>query len=178
MGGIIMNENLNLCEILKDCPTGTKFWSSMWGDVYFSGIKEEMICITVLMPGQETEEFSLLKNGKFYNLENAECIIFPSKDQRDWSKFKVSVEKSEVSAKKFNPEELKPFDKILIRDGDEFKWVPSFFDRILKEPSGKCSAIELVTRCRWEMCIPYNDETKHLLRTKDDCPDYYKWWEE
>ena len=46
-----MNENLNLCEILKDCPTGTKFWSSVWGDVYFSGIKEEMICITVLMPG-------------------------------------------------------------------------------------------------------------------------------
>lgn len=29
------NKELNLCEILKDCPTGTKFWSPVWGDVTF-----------------------------------------------------------------------------------------------------------------------------------------------
>ena len=29
-----------------------------------------------------------------------------------------------------------------------------------------------------QMCIPYNDETKHLIGTTNDCPDYYKWWEE
>lgn len=28
-----MNENLNLCEILKDCPTGTKLWSPVWGNM-------------------------------------------------------------------------------------------------------------------------------------------------
>lgn len=166
-----MNENLNLCEILKDCPTGTKFWSSVWGDVYFSGIKEEMICITVLMPGQETEEFTLLKNGKFYNLEDAECIIFPSKDQRDWSKFKIPI-------KKFNLKELQPFDKVLLRDKGNFKWLPSFFEKIIREPSGEISVIELINRNRWEMCIPYNDETKSLAGTTDDCPEYYKWWEE
>lgn len=27
-------------------------------------------------------------------------------------------------------------------------------------------------------CIPYNDETEHLVGTSDDCPDFYKWWEE
>lgn len=166
-----MNENLNLCEILKDCPTGTKFWSSVWGDVYFSGIKEEMICITVLMPGQETEEFTLLKNGKFYNLEDAECIIFPSKDQRDWSKFKIPI-------KKFDLKEFQPFDRVLLRDRGNFKWLPSFFEKIIQEPSGELSVVELISRNRWEMCIPYNDETKSLTGTTDDCPEYYKWWED
>ena len=30
----------------------------------------------------------------------------------------------------------------------------------------------------WKQCIPYNDETKNLVGTTDDCPEYYKWWEE
>lgn len=171
------NKELNLCEILKDCPTGTKFWSSVWGDVYFNGIKEGMVCITVLF-AQETEEFLILKNGKFYDIEDAECIIFPSKDQRDWSKFKVPIEESKVSVKRFNPKEFKPFDKVLIRDRGNFKWLPSFFEKIVQEPSGEISVVELIIRSRWEMCIPYNDETKSLTGTTDDCPEYYKWWEE
>lgn len=165
-----MNENLNLCEILKDCPTGTKFWSSVWGDVYFSGIKEGMICITVLMPGQETEEFFLLKNGKFYNIEDAECIIFPSKDQRDWSKFKVPV-------KRFSPKEFKPFDKVLLRSESLLTWIPSFFGSLSKQSDGRYWIVELGSRYSWGMGIPYNDETKQLAGTTDDCPDYYKWWE-
>ena len=27
-------------------------------------------------------------------------------------------------------------------------------------------------------CIPYNDKTKHLIGTREDCPEYYKWWKE
>ncbi len=30
----------------------------------------------------------------------------------------------------------------------------------------------------WVQCIPYNEETKHLLGKTTDCPEYYKWWEE
>lgn len=37
-----MNENLNLCEILKHCPAGTKFWSPVWGDVFLVEIKERI----------------------------------------------------------------------------------------------------------------------------------------
>ena len=28
-----MNENLNLAKILKDCPKGTKLYSTIYGDV-------------------------------------------------------------------------------------------------------------------------------------------------
>lgn len=165
-----MNENLNLCEILKDCPIETKFWTSLWGSVYFSGIKEGMVCINVPMSGQEIEEFFILKDGRFYDFEDAECIIFPSKEQRDWSKFKTPV-------KRFNPEEFKPFDKVLLRDGKEINWIPGFFEKLLKQSNGDCSVVDF-RRYSWYMCIPYNDETKCLLGTREDCPEYYKWWEE
>lgn len=165
-----MNENLDLCEILKDCPKGTKFWTSLWGDVSFSGIKEGLICITVIL-AQETEEFLFLKTGKFYNIEDAECIIFPSKDQRDWSKFKVPI-------KRFNPKVFQTFNKVLVRDGLDFEWLPYFFEKLLEKPTGGYWAINMGSRCSWKMCIPYNDDTKHLCGTSEDCPEYYKWWEE
>lgn len=164
---LVMNENLNLCEILKDCPRETKFWSSVWGYVYFSGIKEGMICITVLMPGQETEEFFLLKNGKFYNFEDAECIIFPSKEQRDWSKFKVPI-------KRFNPKDFKPFDEVLVRDDYGLIWNPAIFRCLGRGPSG-CIVYDIGTKY-WIQCIPYNKDTLHLANTSDGCPEYYKWW--
>lgn len=92
------------------------------------------------------------------------------KEQRDWSKFEPPIER-------FDPKEFKPFDKILARDSDELEWLPSFLRRIIKEPSGGYSAVGLVSGHRWEMYIPYNNETEHLLGTTDACPDYYKWWE-
>ena len=36
-----MNENINLCEILKDCPKGIKLYSSLFGEVEFQEIKEK-----------------------------------------------------------------------------------------------------------------------------------------
>lgn len=165
MGGIIMNENLNLYEILKECPKGTKLYCTVLGDVTFHSVDKDLI--SVRNTSGIINNFSL--NGRFY--KEGECVLFPSKNQRDWSKFKVPVQK-------FNPKEFKPFDKVLIRDGDTFKWLPSFLDSVIKEPSGEYLAVELILRCKWRMCIPYNDETKHLLGTKDDCPEYYKWWEE
>ena len=49
-----MNENLNLVEILKDCPTGWKFYSSVYGDVEFLGIyREPVLCI----PRQREDEW-------------------------------------------------------------------------------------------------------------------------
>ena len=106
-----------------------------------------------------------------YNVKEAECLLFPSREQRDWSKFKVPV-------KKFDPKDFKPFDKVLLREGYGFKWYPTFLENILKEPSGKYSAVELINGCKWDMCIPYNEETKHLCGTTYDCPEFYKWWKE
>ena len=157
-----MNENLNLCEILKDCSKDTKLYCTFLGDVLFSKIENNKIFIHI-----GNTEWSFYSDGKF--ICDGECVIFPSREQRDWSKFKVSIER-------FNPEEFQPFDKVLLRDGYGFKWHPTFLEKILKEPSGGYSAVELINGCKWDMCIPYNEETKHLCGTINDCPEYYKWW--
>lgn len=83
-----MNENLNLVELLKDCPVGTKFYSSYLGrDVFFIGVHDNYIeCeyhSTVDLPFNSMIQFR--KEGSFF--KDGECMIFPSKDQRDWSKW-------------------------------------------------------------------------------------------
>ena len=158
-----MNENLNLCEILKDCSNGTKLYCTFLGDVLFSKIENNKIIVHI-----RCVVYYFYSDGTFN--PKGECVLFPSKEQRDWSKFKVSIER-------FNPEEFKPFDKVLLRDGYGFKWCPTFLEKILKESSGEYSAVELINGCKWNMCIPYNEETKHLCWTTKDCPEYYKWWE-
>ena len=163
------NKKLNLCEILKDCPKGTKLWSPVWGNVTLIQINDISL-YPIVLSADGFNNVSLHSDGRMYGVKESECILFPSKEQRDWSKFKVQV-------KRFNPTEFKPFDKVLLRRGNS-KWIPSFFGKIIQELSGEISVIELISRNRWGMCIPYNDETKSLAGTTDDCPEYYKWWED
>ena len=153
-----MNENINLCQILKDCPKGTKLWSPVWGDITSETINAFDGLVYVL---KHKGVHIILNNGKFD--ADGECIIFPSKDQRDWSKFKAPI-------KRFNPEEFKPFDKVLLRIDEKDIWQPDFFGY----KDGNCITCVTYGNVR---CIPYNEETKHLAGKRDDCPEYYKWWD-
>ena len=153
-----MNENINLCQILKDCPKGTKLWSPIWGDITFEKIDAFDGLVYVL---KHKGVHIILNNGKFD--ADGECIIFPSKDQRDWSKFKAPI-------KRFNPEEFKPFDKVLLRIDERDIWQPDFFGY----KDGNCITCVTYGNVR---CIPYNEETKYLAGKRDDCPEYYKWWD-
>ena len=125
-----MNENLDLCLILKDCPKDAKLYCTFLGDVLFSKIEDNKIFIHT-----SYAIYSLYSDGKF--TYEGECVLSPSREQRDWYKFKVPI-------KKFNPKNFKPFDKVLLREGYGFKWHPTFLENILKEPSGKYSAVELI----------------------------------
>ena len=88
-----MNENIDLTKILKDCPKGFKLYSLLHGEVSFRGIDETsdypitydysiMGCM-----GESISEFYLTRNGSYSSNYNGDCILFPSRDQRDWSKF-------------------------------------------------------------------------------------------
>ena len=157
-----MNENINLCEILKDCPKDTKLYCTFLGDVIFSKIKINKIFVHI-----RCVEYYFYSDGTF-NPEG-ECVIFPSREQRDWSKFKVPI-------KKFNPKDFKPFDKVLVRCRKATCWEATFF-RCLIIQSVIGGIIDTST-ISWPQCIPYNKDTSHLANTSKDCPDYYKWWDE
>lgn len=77
-----MKEKINIAETLKDCHKGTKLYSPIFGDVYLEKIRPHL-AVVVTTESNDKEEF--LYDGR-YGI-NGECVLFPSKDQRDWSKF-------------------------------------------------------------------------------------------
>lgn len=162
-----MNENIDLTKILKDCPKGTKFYSTLYGEVEFEKIKKEseypIVIITKL--GYTT---GLTKEG-FYLEGRGECTLFPSKEQRDWNKFTAPWYKNE----RFDPNTLKPFDKVLVRDDGSWEWKVNFYSHKIEDAFPfKCVSDAYI------FCIPYNDDTKHLVSTKDEAPEYYRYWED
>ena len=221
-----MNENLNLVEILKDCPTGTRFYTPVWGEISFRkvlGNKIYGISIDTC-----NDNIYLTKEGCYLPINDAECIIFPSKDQRDWSKFtapwynKLVEPKFKVGDKivnlqmkymgcsgakgtiseitddkyiftdgscmfisnqdnwkldkdRFDPKTLKPFDKVLVRDSEKDKWDCELFSLMDENLIHKFKCCGLFS---YIYCIPYNDETKHLVGTNQEAPEYYRYWEE
>lgn len=92
-----------------------------------------------------------------------------SKEQRDWSKFKPKKNR-------FDPKTLQPFDKVLARDTENSTWRGTLFSYYNKDDraSYPCVTVGYV----FSVCIPYNDETKHLLGTSDEAPEYYRYWED
>ena len=163
-----MNENIDLTKILKDCPMGWKLYSSIHGEVQFGYIYNGDFPIVVELSDSSDVDFT--KDGKLYSDYDGECALLPSKDQRDWSKFTAPWYKKE----KFDPKTLKPFDKVLVSDEHHTRWRCSFFSHIVDQLHYKYYTSD---SC-YKFCIPYNDDTKHLVGTNDEAPEYYRYWEE
>ena len=163
-----MNENLNLVEILKDCPKGTKLYSTVFGEVKFMGIKENAPYPIIVKVNDENFE-SFTDDGKILLRSDGECTLFPSKEHRDWSKFKLKKDK-------FDPKTLQPFDKVLVRDKDLVRWRCTFYSHLIEDNE---TMYKYVTAYNiYKYCIPYNDDTKHLVGTTDEAPEYYRYWED
>ena len=267
-----MNENLNLVEILKDCPKGIKLYSTIFGDVKFNHVENDTY--PIVLDVRKGFKFRVSQDGRYMNDFNGECTLFPSKEQRDWSKFNpkknglvstcefkdgdiLSYQNARLSHRtiyiyryhkrlntsyyvalsfdpkkslmicdkgglalngyndtvrfatkdekkklfqtikdngykwnaktktleklvkpKFDPKTLKAFDKVLVRLTKDCIWNATFFSHYDKEVSWGCYPC-VTTSCKsYDKCIPYNDETKHLLGTSDEAPEYYRYWED
>ncbi len=306
-----MNDNLNLVEILKDCPSSTKLYSTVFGEVEFDHIENNSKYPIIIKTERcGIDRFSI--DGKRF-VDCGECVLFPSKGQRDWSKFnpkkkdfvppckfkdgdivatkdgsqvfilkrddsngkgycytgynfnydepfhagvwcfsrfategekrkffdaiklkgykwnaetktleKLVKPKFKVRDKiifvpmkymvdfrakgtiseitndkyiftdgsymfisnqnnwkldqdKFDPKTFKAFDKILVRDDCESVWQCDIFSHInygLEMFCYKCMG------CSYKYCIPYNDDTKHLVGKTENAPEYYRYWED
>lgn len=153
-------ETLNLYEILKDCPKDTILYSPMYGDVKLLSIdKFEKFGLTIQTCDNTEYLDYLTEEGKVNT--NGECVLFPSKDNRDWSTFNIN---------KFNINELTPFQKVLVKECPEANWCIDFFSHIENDRPHKfvtCGGIHN------QYCIPYNADTEHLLGTNISAPDFY-----
>ena len=82
-----MNENITLVEILKDCPNGTKFYSSVYGELIYSSMYTDSPSPKIYFIDENNRSIvGYYRDGRLYDTKG-ECTIFPSKDQKDWSKF-------------------------------------------------------------------------------------------
>lgn len=163
-----MNENIDLTKILKDCPKWTKFYSTLYGEVAFDKISKECEYPIAFVTSNNSND-DVTADGRPYKLYHGECTLFPSRDQRDWSKFTAPWYKRE----KFDPKTLKPFDRVICKNGLD-KWHCDFFSSYMHEDICPYVCIS----GSYMYCIPYNDDTKHLVGTKEEAPDYYKYWED
>lgn len=130
-----MNE-INLVDILKDAPKGTKLWSPIFGECEFICIGcikgedyEIPIIETYSVKGYDlkcaiTKYADFLEDGKLESChgEDGECMLFPSKENRDWSTFKSP----------WKHKHFEPFEKVLISHfTDDFPckeiWVPALY---------------------------------------------------
>ena len=166
-----MNENLDLTKILDGCPKGTEFYHAGFGRVWFVGIDlDSDYPIRLSLNNDPCDNTFLTKKGTVNVKYEGECILFPSRTQRDWAKFERFWDKPK--AEKFDPNTFHPFDNVLVRDSVCYSWNAVPFSHINVKCQAVCCGVS------WEQCIPYNEETKDLVNTNEDCPEYYRWWEE
>ena len=169
-----MNEYIDLRKILKGCPKGTILYSLIHGYVEFSKILDKgsrvIEVISITSSGQRFVEHYTFRGQLHSVYNNDECVLFPSQTQRDWSKFTAPWYKKE----KFDPKTLNPFDRVLVRNYKTTKWRCEHFSHFDGGNYNPCIA----SCCSYTFCVPYNDETKHLVGTTDEAPEFYKHWED
>ena len=78
-----MEEKINIAEILKEKSKGIRLYSPIFGECAFSFVREETddICVN-----QHNGEKAFFNSKGLYNILG-ECLLFPSRNMRDWSKF-------------------------------------------------------------------------------------------
>ena len=83
-----MNENLDLTKILEGCPLGTKLYSPGFGEVWYKEIDEKgdvIVWADKKSVGSEVGCIVFYSDGRYYY--KGECVLFPSRDERDWKNF-------------------------------------------------------------------------------------------
>lgn len=118
-----MNENINLIDILKDAPKGTKLWSPICGDCILDKIETTdttanyaIFCLVV----SDHSPVRFTSDGKYtLCFDDGECVLFPSKENRDWSTFRAS----------WKHKHFEPGQKVLVPycDGTIYKWRLAFY---------------------------------------------------
>ena len=91
-----MKQKINIAELLKDCPKGMELYSPLCGKCYFDRLNYG----TIICKKQNTQEITFTSEG-YYMIpvfEGAECMLFPSKDNRDWNTFQRPFKDGDIIA--------------------------------------------------------------------------------
>ena len=88
---------INLVNILKHCPKGTRLYSPIYGEVVLDSVQSKSIYTLAKTNNGATLVVEFNHLGRlYYEFSNSECVLFPSKDQRDWDKFRIPAKKGDI----------------------------------------------------------------------------------
>lgn len=141
---------MNIAKILKKCPSGTKLYSPLYGEIKLVSVYDKKYPIVCSHKVNNVEYYrTFTEEGKCRDY-NAELMLYPSRDQRDWNKFGVTEQETK--------HQFKPFDRVLVRDRNDREWGCDFFSHIAEDNRYIC------IYSWWKQCIPY-EGNEHLLNT-------------
>ena len=83
----------NISKILRDCPKGIKLYSAVHGECILNGVYNTGI--HVKLHDNAKNIYSFNEFGQ-YGSFNSECLLFPSKENRDWSTFQIPFKDGDV----------------------------------------------------------------------------------
>lgn len=155
---------INIAEKLKNAPVNFKLYSPIYGAVSFIYVNED-IDDTIVVDYYDCErgkeyEVQFDKFGK--KAPSGECLLFPSKRVQHWDNFTLGEAKKEYN--------FKPFDKVIVRDGNKDKWRCDFFSHItvLNDDNGEPYDMYECIYDAYYQCLPYNEKTAKLIGTDDN----------
>ena len=82
-----MAKEINIAEILKDMPEGTKLWTPILGKVALISVIYGDKTYSISVRGNDRLRYGFTQYGHYYTTEGAELLLFPSRDMKNWSKF-------------------------------------------------------------------------------------------
>lgn len=165
-----MKELVRIAEKLLDAAFCKKeIYCTLIGECFIQKVYKDSrgVIATLVQKADNKIMLECDEYGRPCGYTDAECCVFPSRDNRDWRTLDATP--------RFDISELKPFDQVLVRNMNgpfyQKTWEQNFYR--------KYNSDERLHEClfgRFKECVPYNDETKHLLDTTDEAPDFYRTW--
>ena len=139
-----------ITDKLSKAPKGFKLYSPLCGECTLESVNDSHVFVM----SQDENLFAFDEEGRRY--ESGECLLFPSKDTRDWDNFYIGDE--------LVVNDFKPFDKVVTRDGEDYEWVADFFSHYTETIDQPYATVGNVYR---KECLPFNEETEKLIGTWD-----------
>lgn len=87
---------MNIANLLKYCPKGTKLYSLVHGEVTLDKVDDTSTYPIAIVAYKDSYECFSSEGLLYKCYPDSECILFPSKEQRDWSKFRIPVKRGDI----------------------------------------------------------------------------------
>ena len=166
-----MEKKINIIPDLLNYRERGLLWSKGDGYVMFKCIRKVGDSDFVVVMDSSLSEILYDAYGFKIGTEDDECKLFLLEKEYEESQ---AVQPSEV---RFHIAVLKPYDKVLIQQGNGM-WLPNIMQGwIFNKNRTKYRIFIFSDNLSFKRIIPYNNETKHLAFTSDECPKFYRYWE-